>query len=43
MKRCSTSNFCNAKILKNYHDVKLVIAGKGGMLDELKAQVEAMD
>lgn len=30
------------KILKNYHDVKLVIAGKGGMLDELKAQVEAM-
>ena len=30
------------KILENYHDVKLVIAGKGGMLDELKAQVEAM-
>ena len=30
------------KILNNYHDVKLVIAGKGGMLDELKAQVEAM-
>ncbi len=30
------------KILKNYHDAKLVIAGKGGMLDELKAQVEAM-
>lgn len=30
------------KILNNYHDVKLVIAGKGGMLDELKAQVGAM-
>lgn len=30
------------KILENYHDAKLVIAGKGGMLDELKAQVEAM-
>ena len=27
------------KILDHYHDVKLVIAGKGGMLDELKAQV----
>ncbi len=26
------------KILEHYHDVKLVIAGKGGMLDELKAQ-----
>ncbi len=30
------------KILDNYHDAKLIIAGKGGMLDELKAQVEAM-
>ena len=30
------------KILANYHDAKLVIGGKGGMLDELKAQVEAM-
>ena len=30
------------KILEGYHDVKLVIAGKGGMIDELKAQVEAM-
>ncbi|MBQ2917366.1 MAG: glycosyltransferase family 4 protein, partial [Clostridia bacterium] len=30
------------KILDNYHDVKLVIAGKGGMIDELKAQVESM-
>ena len=30
------------KILEGYHDSKLVIAGKGGMLDELKAQVEAM-
>ena len=26
------------KILANYHDAKLIIAGKGGMLDELKAQ-----
>lgn len=26
------------KILDHYHDVKLVIAGKGGMLDELRAQ-----
>ena len=30
------------KILDNYHDAKLVIAGKGGMIDELKAQVESM-
>lgn len=30
------------KILEKYHDSKLVIAGKGGMLDELKAQVNAM-
>ena len=30
------------KILSGYHDVKLVIAGRGGMTDELKAQVEAM-
>ena len=30
------------KILENYHDAKLVIAGKGGMIDELKAQVQAM-
>ena len=28
------------KILENYHDVKLVIAGKGGMLDELRGQVD---
>ena len=28
------------KILQNYHDAKLVIAGKGGMYDELKAQVD---
>ena len=28
------------KVLANYHDAKLVIAGKGGMLDELKAQVD---
>ena len=30
------------KILDNYHDAKLLIAGKGGMIDNLKAQVEAM-
>ena len=30
------------KILANYHDAKLIIAGKGGMLDELKAQAENM-
>ena len=27
------------KILNGYHDTKLVIAGKGGMIDELKEQV----
>ncbi len=30
------------KILDRYHDAKLVIAGKGGMESELKAQVERM-
>ena len=30
------------KILAGYHDAKLVICGKGGMIDELKAQVQAM-
>ena len=30
------------KILAGYHDTKLVICGKGGMMDELKAQVNAM-
>ena len=30
------------KILENYHDAKLVIAGKGGMLDELKEQANYM-
>jgi len=30
------------KIVEGYNDVKLVIAGKGGMGDELKAQVKAM-
>lgn len=30
------------KILQNYHDAKLVIAGKGGMIDELKAEVESL-
>lgn len=28
------------KVLKNYHDAKLVIVGKGGMINDLKAQVE---
>jgi len=28
------------KILQNYNDAKLVIAGKGGMIDELKSQVD---
>lgn len=30
------------KILQSYHDSKLVIAGKGAMIDELKAQVQAL-
>ncbi len=30
------------KILNGYKDSKLIIAGKGGMLDELKAQVDSM-
>ncbi len=30
------------KILNGYQDSKLVIVGKGGMIDELKAQVDAM-
>ncbi len=30
------------KILSGYNDAKLVIAGKGGMLEELKAQVDSM-
>lgn len=30
------------KILANYHDSKLIVAGKGGMIDELKAQVNAL-
>ena len=30
------------KILNGYHDSKLVICGKGGMLEELQAQVNAM-
>ena len=28
------------KILQNYNDAKLVVAGRGGMLDELKAEAE---
>ena len=30
------------KILSGYNDAKLIIAGKGGMIDELKQQVDAM-
>lgn len=30
------------KILSKYHDAKLIIAGKGGMLDDLRAQVNAL-
>lgn len=30
------------KILANYHDSKLIVAGKGGMIDELKSQVNAL-
>ena len=30
------------KILNGYHDAKLVIAGKGGMIEELKQQVYSM-
>jgi len=28
------------KVLEGYHDAKLIIAGKGGMVDELRAQAE---
>lgn len=31
------------KILANYHDAKLVIAGKGGMMDELREQVNHLN
>ncbi len=30
------------KILENYHDAKLVICGKGGMIDELRAEANAL-
>ena len=30
------------KILDNYHDAKLVIVGKGGMIDDLRAQVHSL-
>ena len=30
------------KILNGYHDAKLVVAGKGGMIDELKAQANSL-
>ncbi len=30
------------KILDNYHDAKLIVAGKGGMIDELRNQVNAL-
>ncbi len=30
------------KVLEHYHDSKLVIAGKGGMIDELRRETEAL-
>ncbi len=30
------------KVLEGYHDAKLIIAGRGGMLDQLKAQADAL-
>ena len=30
------------KILNGYHDAKLIVAGKGGMLDELRMQADAL-
>ena len=30
------------KILDNYHDAKLIVAGKGGMLEELQAEVNSL-
>lgn len=30
------------KVLNSYHDAKLIVVGKGGMIDELKEQVNAM-
>jgi glycosyltransferase involved in cell wall biosynthesis len=30
------------KVLEHYHDAKLVIAGKGGMIDELRQEVNAL-
>ena len=30
------------KILANYHDAKLVVVGKGGMIDDLKMQADAL-
>lgn len=30
------------KVLNSYHDAKLIVAGKGGMMEELKQQVNAM-
>ena len=30
------------KILANYHDAKLIVAGSGGMIDELKAEVSSL-
>jgi len=30
------------KVLEHYHDAKLVIAGKGGMIDELRNEVNAL-
>ena len=30
------------KILSNYHDAKLIIAGRGGMIEELKAEAASL-
>jgi len=30
------------KILNHYNDAKLIVAGKGGMLDELRSQVNSL-
>ena len=41
-KRIQTLISAMPKILANYHDSKLLIAGKGGMIDELKNQVNSL-
>ena len=37
-----TEGSIQPKILENYHDAKLIVAGKGGMIDELKKEAEAI-